>query len=173
MGGSWIGWKKAVAATGDRFILAVVEIEMLLCDEIVEDLKHISDLQEEGVVLGAWLAKTAGSLLISQLNQAKGRLKPVDKEHLDILLIDGGVHLVEDLDKEVRRKIISCPEDMDPGTFFFWIRVEHQAGQGVLNRKILDYLIVQVTLYQLKIQAKITSKTIRNAGMLPFSGVVT
>ena len=94
-------------------------------------LKHIGDLQEERMTLGARLPEAGSPLLISQLDQAKRGLKPVDKEHLDILLIDiwTGVHLIEDFDKEIRRKIVSCPEDMDPVAFFFWIRVEHQAGQ--------------------------------------------
>ena len=125
------------------------------------------------MALGACLAKAGGPLLISQLDQAKGGLKPVDKEHLYILLIDGGVLLVEDFDKEVIRKIIGRPEDMDPGAFLLRVRLEHQAGQRVLEGKILRYLIVQAAFNQLEIQVKIASETIRKAGMLPFSGVVT
>lgn len=136
-------------------------------------LKHISDLQKEGMALGSCLAKSGRPLLISQLDQAKGWLKPVNKEHLDILLIDGGVLLVENFDKEIIRKIIGRPEDMDPGAFLLRVRLEHQAGQRVLEGKILCYFIVQAAFNKLEIQVKISAKSIRKAGMLPFSGVVS
>lgn len=40
------------------------------------------------MALGSSLAELASSLLVGQLNGPKGRLKPINKQHLDILLID-------------------------------------------------------------------------------------
>ena len=47
------------------------------------------------------LPKLGRTLLISQLNQAKRRLEAVDKNHLDILFIDGRIGLEEKLYIEV------------------------------------------------------------------------
>ncbi len=69
------------------------------------------------------------SLLISQLNQAKRRLEAVNEEHLNVVLIDGRVHLVKNFNKEVRRKIISRPKHMNPCAFSLRIRVKYQASQ--------------------------------------------
>jgi len=92
-------------------------------------LKHIGNLQEESMALCSRLPEPGCSFLISELNQAKRRLKPVNKKHLNIVFIDGRVHLIKDFEEEVRSKIIGRAKNVYPSAFLLRIRIEYHAAQ--------------------------------------------
>lgn len=92
-------------------------------------LKHVGKLQEESVALCSSLTKPGRPLLVSQLDQAKRRLESVNEEHLNVVLIDGSVDLVEDFNKEVWRKIVGRPNHMNPRAFSLRVRLKYQASQ--------------------------------------------
>jgi len=45
--------------------------------------------------LRSFLTELSGAPLIGQLYKSERRLEPIDKHHLDVLLIDGCVNLVK------------------------------------------------------------------------------
>lgn len=87
-------------------------------------------------------SKCGCPLLVSKLDKAKGRLETVNKQHLDIFLIDGCMDLVKDFNEQVIGEIISRSEDMDPCVLPFRIRVIQEASQRILQGKISSDFVV-------------------------------
>jgi len=72
--------------------------------------------------LAAPYSEPGGPSLVSQLNQTKGRLKPVGEDYLDGTLIDYRIRLEENFKKKIFVKILSGPQRMDPSTLIFRVR---------------------------------------------------
>jgi hypothetical protein len=51
-------------------------------------LEHVGYLQEQSMTLSPSFSEPGCSLLVGKLNETKGRLKTVDKQHLNILFVD-------------------------------------------------------------------------------------
>ena len=51
-------------------------------------LKHVGYFQEKSMTLCPSFSKPGCSLLVGKLNETKGRLKTVDKQHLNIFFIN-------------------------------------------------------------------------------------
>ncbi len=61
------------------------------------------------------LSEFRSTLLICELKGAKGWLKAVYEQGLNIVFVDVRVHLIKQLQEQVGRKIIGSPQNMDPG----------------------------------------------------------
>lgn len=136
-------------------------------------LEHVGEFEEQSMPLRSFFAELAGAFLVSHLDGSEWRLETVDKQNLDITLIDHCVELIEELDEQIVGEIIGGADNMNPGAVAIGIRVEQHMLQSIRDRQVLCQLKVDIPLKHLKIPIEIFPEAVGNRSMLPFSRVIT
>ena len=109
-------------------LVVVVVNEIGITEVEPDNLKHVSELQEERVPLGAHFSESRRALLIGDLDETEGGLEAVRECDLDVSFVDGCIDLIEELQEKVFGEILIGHEDVDPGAFFLRVRIKLELG---------------------------------------------